>query len=509
MWSQPNLSKHEYSVLYSLKNNPNLIVIFADKNLGPVIMERRVYIQWCLDSFLAKESQYQYLSRTALQRELNKMSYLAGRFRSSAAIPEHIRSYISKCYEAAGEDRQGKFKALAKVHKSPHALRPINAKCGTGPESISKWLDYEFQKLVQFIPSNIKDSKDYHARLTSRQWPAGTKIITADATAMYDNITIDHGIEIIKNWLAHLKDNNKLPGDFPDTNIILDALNFIMKHNITKFGDCFFKQLCGTAMGTSVAVMYAGLYYGWHEKVRLLPDYQEEIQDLARFVDDLSILWLGSFDSFKRLKEAINDFGILRWKIEEPSNQGIFLDLVISISPEGTVSTKTYQKPMNLYLYLLPSSAHQKNTMKGVIFGELKRYYWQCTDKKDYVDVARLFFQRLLERGWEFDIIRPWFEDANKKVCNPPQVSETTTTDEDDNNIYLKLGSFHPRYIPSRTCQKIYEEELSTILHDEIGIKKMIVCYKRAPNIGDIVSRTSLFQNRGEEVSTFMGRAPD
>ena len=288
-----------------------------------------------------------------------------------------------------------------------------------------------------------------------------------------------------------------------------------MKFNITQFGDCFFKQLCGTAMGTSVAVMYAGLYYGWHEKVRLLPNYTEEIKDLARFVDDLSILWLGSRERFHDLKRDINDFGILRWKVEEPSNEGVFLDLTISISPEGIVSTKTYQKPMNLYLYLLPSSAHQKNTMKGVIFGELKRYHWQCTNIQDYVAVARLFFQRLLDRGWEFNLLKKWFDDANYKVCNPPHlppaISETTNSPSSDNdtNIYLKLGSFHPHYIPSHTCQKIYEEELSTILDDEIGIKRMIVCYKRAPNIGDIVSRTSLFQNRSEEVSTYMGRTPD
>ena len=510
-WSQPNLSKQEFSVLYSLKNNPNLIIIFADKNLGPVIIERSVYIRWCLKAFLGKESQYEYLNRIALRRQLNLMAYKVGSIKNSAAIPEHIKIYINKCYEAAGS-RQGRFRATAKVHKTPTALRPVNAKCGTGPESISKWLDYELQKLVQFIPSNIKDSKEYHARLTNKQWPAGTKIITADATAMYDNITINHGIEIIGVWLNHLKENNQLPDDFPDIKLILEALSFIMKNNITQFGDCFFKQLCGTAMGTSVAVMYAGLYYGWHEKIRLLPGYSEEIQDLARFVDDLSILWLGSLRRFHDLKQDINDFGILRWKVEEPADKGIFLDLIISISPEGIVSTKTYQKPMNLYLYLLPSSAHQRNTMKGVIFGELKRYYWQCTDKKDYVEVARLFFQRLLDRGWDFDQLKRMFVNANYKVCNPPPlpqaISESTTSDN-DKNIYLKLGRFHPHYIPSRTCQQIYEEELSTTLRDTIGIEKMVVCYKRAKNIGDIVSQTSLFQNRGEEVSTYLGRTTE
>ncbi len=96
------------------------------------------------------------------------------------------------------------------------------------------------------------------------------------------------------------------------------------------------------------------------------------------------------------------------------------------------------------------------------------------------------------------------------RVYNPPPLPQafsgpTTSASDDNNNIYLKLGKFHPQYIPSRTCQQIHEEELSTILHDAIGIEKMIVCYKRAKDIGDVVSQTSLFQNRGEEVSTYLG----
>ena len=75
-----------------------------------------------------------------------------------------------------------------------------------------------------------------------------------------------------------------LPHDFHNNNnnnnIILEALSFIMNNKITEFEDRFIKQLCGTTMGTSVAVMYTGLYYGWHEKIRLLPGYSEEIQDL-------------------------------------------------------------------------------------------------------------------------------------------------------------------------------------------------------------------------------------
>eukprot|EP00985_Skeletonema_marinoi_P024923 scaffold17820_cov78-Skeletonema_marinoi.AAC.1 len=67
-----------------------------------------------------------------------------------------------------------------------------------------------------------------------------TRIIAADATAMYDNIEIDHGIEAIKLWLDSLKD--ELPGDFPHE-AILDALDDVMRNNLAEFGDCHFKQI--------------------------------------------------------------------------------------------------------------------------------------------------------------------------------------------------------------------------------------------------------------------------
>ena len=98
-------------------------------------------------------------------------------------------------------------------------------------------------------------------------------------------------------------------------------------------------------MGTSVAVIYASLYYGWHEKIiKLLPIYNKFILDLSRFVDDVCVLWLGSYIDFLNFKRDIDDYGIqysvLRWTMEEPSNTAIFLDSYIAISNDGVISTK-------------------------------------------------------------------------------------------------------------------------------------------------------------------------
>jgi len=52
-------------------------------------------------------------------------------------------------------------------------------------------------------------------------------------------------------------------------------------------------------------------------------------------------------------KEEINNWGNLSWKVEDLSQQTVFLDLSIQIK-NFRIQTKTFQKDMNLYLYTPP-----------------------------------------------------------------------------------------------------------------------------------------------------------
>ena len=62
----------------------------------------------------------------------------------------------------------------------------------------------------------------------------------------------------------------ELPPFFP-LKAIIEAMSVIMTNNYFKFGDIFFLQLLGPAMGTSAAVICATLYYAYHKEHYLLP----------------------------------------------------------------------------------------------------------------------------------------------------------------------------------------------------------------------------------------------
>ena len=81
------------------------------------------------------------------------------------------------------------------------------------------------------------------------------------------------------------------------------------------------------------------------------------------------IIWLrNNTDAWPKFCADVSDYGILTWKIEEPSTTVDFLDLTLTIN-NGRITSRTFQKKMNLYLYLLLASTHSGNVLKGIIYG--------------------------------------------------------------------------------------------------------------------------------------------
>ena len=137
-------------------------------------------------------------------------------------------------------------------------MRPIVCCCGTLLNYLSRWLDYWFQKLRHLIPSYIKDSSQLLAKLRELQrdgkLPPDIWVFTADARSMYTNIDTKHALEIICKWLDKLNRDGLLPRNFPLA-AVKEAMALIMLNNVFEWGDLYFLQLLGTAMGTSVACM--------------------------------------------------------------------------------------------------------------------------------------------------------------------------------------------------------------------------------------------------------------
>ena len=174
-----------------------------------------------------------------------------------------------------------------------------------------------------------------------------------------------------------------------------------------QFGDTYFLQLSGTAMGTSVTCVYTYLYSGWKETQDILPEYSPKTELLfhGRLLDNIFGVWVGEdVERWEHYKENLNDFrpGKLEWETSPLLDSVDFLDLTINIGSNVQLKYNTYQKPYNLYLYIPNRSAHPKGTIKSLVIGSIERYWRQNSRREDYQKIVAQLFQRLLARGFEY-----------------------------------------------------------------------------------------------------------
>ena len=92
--------------------------------------------------------------------------------------------------------------------------------------------------------------------------------------SMYMNIDLDHAMQALHNWMKVIPENFQDWDNYHRSQqAILEGLNLVIQNNLMQLRDTNFLQLIGTAMGTSVAVIFTNLYYGWHERTFILPHY--------------------------------------------------------------------------------------------------------------------------------------------------------------------------------------------------------------------------------------------
>ena len=168
----------------------------------------------------------------------------------------------------------------------------------------------------------------------------------------------------------------------------VEAARLVMRWNIFEYGDCCFKQLIGTAMGTPAAVLWAIIYFYPHKKNTIVPSFAQKMPLLVRYIDDIFLLVLYGGDNRFTPEECIqfgnmiNDYGILKREVEEPSTSVNYLDLTVSIE-NGALVTKTYKKSSSLYQYIIFNSAHPPWMMKGVVLSMFTTYYFPNTYRED------------------------------------------------------------------------------------------------------------------------------
>ena len=367
--------------------------------------------------------------------------------------------------------------------------------------------------ITQHLPFILSSSFELvHDLRSINNIPTTATLFTMDAISMYTNIDTTHAISVINNFLRFDRPDICLNEDI-NIDALMHSLEIIMRHNIFKFGNTYWLQTSGTAMGTPPAPTYATLYFAIHE-IQTIPMFPQ-ISFYRRYIDDCFIIWVPTSTSniednktHNSFLNSMNTFGILKWNAEPRQLSTTFLDLTISINKHTrSIDTTLFEKSLNPYLYIPQHSAHPPGVLRGLIAGMIHRIYHLTTIDTHFKTAIHSFYKRLQVRGYSDKTLLPIFNTYIKQLYVNKSNKTNTATQRTDTHteqcVFLHMP-FHPNNPPSSHIQQIFrdtilspgKEPILTTLRNFSGkqctIQRLIIAYNRPKNIGNYTSPRKL-----------------
>ncbi len=197
-----------------------------------------------------------------------------------------------------------------------------------------------------------------------------------------------------------------------------EAFEFLIDNIYTKFGDDVFKQMLGIPMGTDCAPVVADLFLYTYEFEFLYKLTKQKKHFLAkkfnlifRYIDDLICI---NNEDFEKYINKINTTKHLKLKeTTESDKEASYLDLLVSITPDGRLEFRLYDKrdQFNFFIVNFPymDSNIPVKPAYGVYKSQLVRYARACTHYKDFLTRHRLLVIKLTKQGYQDKFLKKNF----------------------------------------------------------------------------------------------------
>ena len=130
-------------------------------------------------------------------------------------------------------------------------------------------------------------------------------------------------------------------------------------------------------MRTPYACVYTALFFVYYMRTYITERLNNNLLLYIHFIDNRFMVWKTNPDeplAFELFKQYLNNQSKLNWTTAKLTKYVNFLDLTITWQ-KGKFMKRTYQKAMNLFLYITKHSAPPPGLTKRLITGLLETYY--------------------------------------------------------------------------------------------------------------------------------------
>lgn len=483
-----NISDDENSAIQSLQNNKDIVLKPADKGSAIVIQNRKDYIEECM----------RQLNDTTFYKELPTDP--TGRFESE--ISNFLTSNAENgkltkdelTHLAPTNSRTSVFYTLPKIHKRLNKPpgRPIVSGNKSCTEMISHFCDFHLRNIVSKTKSYIKDSYDFLDKIKKiKNLPKETLLVTMDVSSLYTNIDHVEGIDAVRSFL--MKTHSKQFTDF-----ICGLLNLILSCNYFRFGNKYFLQIMGTAMGTPTAPNFANLFMAKLENEMLDKCPTKKPFTWLRYLDDVFFIWPHGKDELDKFLDYVQQYAStnnmkskISYDVNISDDHVNFLDIKVNLK-EGRLETDLFSKPTDSHTYLRFDSCHPQHTKKGILKSQFLRLNRICSDKSTLlrrIDEFKTYFR---DQNYPIQQIENAIQDTFKHT---PDTKKHDTKNSE--NITPCIVTFHPKlsYLSNILQSNYYKSDIEHN-HDLKATfpRPPIVAFRKQPNLRNKLIRSDIVE---------------
>lgn len=421
-----NLSKEERAALNRLKENDDIILKPADKGSSVVIMDKAQYFIECYRQ-LNDTNYYQKLKEPVFLNQIPVLSNIVNRLKHAKFITDKQKEFLLPNHKP----RKRIFYLLPKIHKPitdwtvPNQMpkgRPIVSDCSSESNNLSAYIESYLAKISNKHPSYIKDTYDFISKILDKVIPVNSLFVTFDVTSLYTNMNLNRSIAVVKQFFKLYPDDTR-----PDE-LLLQALENILKHSDFEFNNETFIQTTGIAMGKRFAPSLANLYLTHLDDI-ILEGYLDDFGNITkplffyRFIDDGFLIWPSTEELLVKFCAVLNNIipGItLTTHISKTHVE--FLDTIVysyfGLNNLRHLTNNIFFKPTNSHQLLHKQSYHPKHTSSGVLKSQFLRFTRLCHTKFEYKLACKTLISALSSRGYTLKELKKlqrktWAEKSN------------------------------------------------------------------------------------------------
>ncbi|CAJ0965286.1 unnamed protein product, partial [Ranitomeya imitator] len=396
-----NVSVIEKDALRSLKENKRIVIKPAYKGGSIVVMDKSHYIS-IIQSQLNDRTTYQPIDRDPTFDVAREIRLIIKTYKEKGTIDAKLSEYLINT-----QPMTPVFYILHKVHKdliNPPG-RPIVASTNSLLSPLAITLDRTLTPLLQNISSYLKDTSDFLSKLrVITPVVSGCTLVTLDVNSLYSCIDHQRGIEAVQ-WF--LTEHTVFSPD--QLQFCMDLLSFILHKNFFMFGDQYYIQRTGTAMGSNMAPPYANIFMAAFEETYVYthPLFQTHSIYWKRYIDDVFMIWRGKEDL---LLQFVSDMNTCVPNLSFSMQKSIifihFLDTLITLEADGNLDVDLYCKPTDKNSLLHYSSCHPRHVKQSLPISQFHRLSRIVSNEEKQAVRHQEMSVKFLQRGYPWRMLQ-------------------------------------------------------------------------------------------------------